>query len=254
MTTLSGVMETIDYREVLYSTYVSGHKKHTHERVSEDDKNRFLDYLEWCYGDWFVLSRSNPKVLDLGCGSGLILSLFERLGYRDIHGVDLSEEQVLIARERFPHVALANMFDYLKAQEGNSFDLVTGFDLVEHLTRSEMLYFFREVLRVLKPGGRLIIQMPNGDSPFSGAVQCSDPTHESLYTSTAYRHILFASGFDVLGFRERKPRPVGLKGYVRSFLWKCLRSLIKVAHYVETGAPSTNIYSRVFACCAVKPS
>lgn len=246
-------MESTDYREALYSTYVSGHKRHTHERVSEAEKARFLDYLQWCYGDWMLPSEQNPRVLDLGCGSGLILDLFKRLGYQDIHGVDVSAEQVAIARQQFPQVVEGDMFDYLEKTDPGSFDLVTGFDLAEHLTRSEMIAFFRAVLRILKPGGRMIIQMPNGDTPFAGAVFCSDPTHECLFTSTAYRHVLFASGFEVLGFKERCPRPVGAKGIARALLWKCMRNLIKAAHYIETGAPSTGIYSRVFACCAVKP-
>ena len=56
------------------------------------------------------------------------------------------------------------------------FDLVTGLDIVEHFTKDEVLDFLDACREALRPGGRLVLQTPNGESPFGGAVRYGDFT------------------------------------------------------------------------------
>ena len=58
-----------------------------------------------------------------------------------------------------------------------SFDLVVAFDVLEHVPPAEALAFLRALLRVLRPGGCVLLRFPNADSPFGLAHQNADVTH-----------------------------------------------------------------------------
>lgn len=106
------------------------------------------------------------RVLDLGCGGGL---LSEPLTHSGAHvtGIDISENALREARDH----ALAGglSIDYIRspAEElpfaGESFDTVVAFDVLEHVF--DLGRTISEVSRVLKPGGRLIYDTNNRTFP-----------------------------------------------------------------------------------------
>lgn len=235
-----------NYRSVLYSTYVSANKRHLYENVSERVRDRQVRGTIWSLKRWLPSQASNPRAVDLACGPGNVLAVFRRLGYSDFTGVDGSAEQVEVARRAAFEVVEGDVFEFLASEKAGSFDLITAFDLVEHFTRDEAISFLRLVHQRLRPNGSLILQLPNGDSPFAGAVYNSDATHEALYTAISLRHMLEACGFDDCEFMECGPVPLSFFGVVRYGLWRLVRTVIKGIHYIETGAPSTGVYTRNF--------
>lgn len=94
-------------------------------------------------------------VLDAGCGSGRVFQHRLAGRVRRVVGVDVTDE---------PR-ANANIDDALKANLGSlplldeTFDLVVMSHVAEHLTEPEAV--FRELARVLRPGGRLLLMTPN---------------------------------------------------------------------------------------------
>jgi 2-polyprenyl-3-methyl-5-hydroxy-6-metoxy-1,4-benzoquinol methylase len=76
----------------------------------------------------------------------------------------VSPEQVQISRQVVPMVHEEDAIDFLE-QNRAYFDLITGRDIIEHLQKPEVLHFLDAVLLALKPGGRLVLQTPNADSP-----------------------------------------------------------------------------------------
>jgi 2-polyprenyl-3-methyl-5-hydroxy-6-metoxy-1,4-benzoquinol methylase len=247
-------MRPTNYRSVLYSTYVSANKRYLYDAIGDDHaRERHLRSAIWSLREWLPPKAEEPRVLDLACGPGNLLAVFQRIGYADFAGVDASAEQVAVARRSFPDVVEDDVFAFLAREEEGEYDVITAFDLIEHFTRDEGIDFLRLVNRRLRPGGMLILQMPNGDSPFAGAVYSSDATHETLYTAVSLRHMLQACGFGECDFREYGPAPMSVAGVVRYGLWRMVRGGIKALHYIETGAPSTGIYTRTFRCRAFKP-
>lgn len=99
-------------------------------------------------------------LLDIGCGSGLLLHLARGRGFEP-HGMDISEQAVALARERY-------RIPVLQGKVGDDiwppgqFDFVTMFHVLEHLP--DPLAALRYVRRILKPDGHLIIQVPNVES------------------------------------------------------------------------------------------
>ena len=97
------------------------------------------------------------EVLDVGCGTGVNAAQIRRLGHRVI-GVDLSPTAVGAFHEGgFPGV-VADASGGLPF-DGDRFDLVFASEIVEHLVDGQA--FLRELCRVTRPGGTLLLSTPN---------------------------------------------------------------------------------------------
>ena len=97
------------------------------------------------------------KVLDVGCATGFFLDVASSAGW-EVHGVELSEYAAEVARGRFGE----HVFKGTLEQAGypdESFDVVTLFDLLEHVPDPRL--FLREVRRLLRPDGILLIVTPD---------------------------------------------------------------------------------------------
>ncbi|MCT7949799.1 methyltransferase domain-containing protein [Ancylothrix sp. C2] len=102
---------------------------------------------------------STIKVLDLGCGNGSLTHIIAQQGY-DVVGLDSSEQGITIAQQSFPECKFieADIYDQPPSDLLNTFDIVIGVEVIEHL------FFPKELVRYaqqcLKPGGSLILSTP----------------------------------------------------------------------------------------------
>jgi len=118
--------------------------------------------------------RSTWKALEIGCGPGRLMRPMSR-HFAEIHGVDVSDEMIALARERLrdtpnahPHVSdgasLAQFPD-------ESFDFVYSYAVFQHVPSREVIYaYMRETHRVLKTGGLARLQfngMPAAETSFN---------------------------------------------------------------------------------------
>ena len=105
-------------------------------------------------------NRTNPTILDVGCGSATLLGLLEPLGFR-VRGVDFSSEAANVAKvENGVDVTVGSLEEACFPDE--SFDIVTLFHVMEHVTNPRQV--LGEVARVLKPNGVVVLQVPNIES------------------------------------------------------------------------------------------
>jgi SAM-dependent methyltransferase len=101
--------------------------------------------------------RPGNTFLDVACGTGALVHLAKRAGLHAI-GVDISEVAVRIASNRVERAITVGAGEYLPFASA-SFDYVTNMGSLEHFV--EPLLGVREMMRVLKPGGRAFILVPN---------------------------------------------------------------------------------------------
>lgn len=101
------------------------------------------------------------RILDAGCGSGRVLDELARFG--DVVGVDLSSTAVAVAWARGHSVAKARVEELPFAD--STFDLVTCLDVIEHTP--DDLRALRELVRVTRPGGHLLVTVPAYQSLWS---------------------------------------------------------------------------------------
>ncbi|MFH8093007.1 MAG: class I SAM-dependent methyltransferase [Candidatus Aenigmatarchaeota archaeon] len=105
----------------------------------------------------------NEVVLDVGCGSGRFIRLLSSL-VKEIHGIDISEEALKIAKNMKIKNASLKKGSALKIPYGNNFfDKVICIDVIEHIRDDEKV--LKEIKRVLKKGGEGIIYFPKGFDP-----------------------------------------------------------------------------------------
>jgi ubiquinone/menaquinone biosynthesis C-methylase UbiE len=102
------------------------------------------------------------RVLDLGCGAGRTTIALSQKGF-DVLGIDLSETLLAVARERYPSLAFSDMDATALQLADRSFDAAVfsynGIDCI--YPRDARRTCFREVYRVLVPGGVFILSSHN---------------------------------------------------------------------------------------------
>jgi len=104
------------------------------------------------------LLDKGDRLLDIGCGDGT-LGYFAKNKYKEVYGVDISEEALKIAKKRDIIVEKVNLNEEKLPFENDYFDAVTCLDVIEHVFEPRDL--IKEINRVLKRGGILIISTPN---------------------------------------------------------------------------------------------
>jgi len=131
-----------------------------------------------------------PRILDVGCGTGANLLMLSQYG--DAEGVDISEDALAFCRER----GLANVklgaAEKLPYEDG-TFDLVTALDVVEHM--DDDLAGLREMRRVLRPGGRVLLFVPT--FMFLWGVQDDVSNHRRRYRLPELQRVLEQAGFEI---------------------------------------------------------
>lgn len=118
------------------------------------------------------------KTLDLGCGRGEWLELMVEAGFTPV-GVDLDADMLQACRERDLPVLQGDAIEHLAALDSNSHALISAFHVVEHVAFEQVRRIVSEALRVLKPGGLLILETPNPENiVVAGCNFYLDPSHK----------------------------------------------------------------------------
>lgn len=100
--------------------------------------------------------RSGDRILDAGCGMGDLMLHFPE---HETVGVDISDDYLEIARERGLDVHLCEIEEMIWIQE---FDMVLCTEVLEHVF--DLNVVVENLLRALKPGGHLIVRVPNEEA------------------------------------------------------------------------------------------
>ncbi|MBE3071767.1 MAG: class I SAM-dependent methyltransferase [Acidobacteria bacterium] len=103
-----------------------------------------------------VAGRPRPLILDCGCGTGANLSLIGEFGAA--YGFDLSQRGLAFA-SRSGHHRLARASIGAIPFPDASFDLVTSFDVIYALPETVEMAAVKEMHRVLRPGGALVLNV-----------------------------------------------------------------------------------------------
>src|SRR5918993_3994173 len=136
------------------------------------------------------VSDRRPRILDVGCGTGANLIMLSNYG--DAEGVDVSEDALAFCRERGLDKVRLGAGEALPYEDG-TFDLVTAFDVVEHM--DDDLAGLSEMRRVLRPGGRVLLFVPT--FMFLWGLQDEVSNHRRRYRLPELRRVLEQAGFKI---------------------------------------------------------
>lgn len=244
-------MTNPDYRARIYANYTT-EKMGFFLSYSEVEYARNSVPMQRRLNGWLPESLQ-AKCVDIACGAGQTLFMLHRAGYANIVGVDISPEQVQTARRIWPQVVEGNVIGYLRQHPGE-FDLVTGYDIIEHFRKDEMFELLDAIYAALRPSGRVILQTPNAESPWGTSQRYHDLTHELAFDPSSLKHALGLAGFGNFEARECGPYVHGLRSLIRTALWKVIWSTLALWNLGETGSLGSGIYTRVFIAKADRPA
>jgi SAM-dependent methyltransferase len=140
--------------------------------------------------------KTEGSLLDLGCSSGSFLSTFKD-GAWDLYGIEIEPKQADRARQLTPaHVFTGDLFDAPFGPE--SFDVVTGFHVLEHLDRPQER--LAKIYEWLRPGGILYLGIPNIASWEASLFKSywfglELPRHLYHYSPESLRRLTSSAGF-----------------------------------------------------------
>lgn len=124
-------------------------------RGSEKEiKNRLQVYIQ------YINKLPIYRCLDIGCGRGEWLELLVDKGY-DAVGLDINNDFIERCRSKGLNVKKQDALSYLKQCKDNSFDMISGFHIIEHINTDELNSIIEECNRVLTPDGIIIFETPN---------------------------------------------------------------------------------------------
>jgi len=198
----------------------------------------------------------NARVLDIGCGGGLFLSLLNQRG-ADVIGIELSDSRAQYARTK--HGLRIDKHpiesEYWQAGHANHFDAVTLWDVIEHVNYP--FETLRSAANALKIGGVLLIDTPCRDGfyhrfgeftyrlsggrfpTFLNAMYSAHLFgHKQIFSTIEMRSLFEAVGMEVIELRKFHELSFPYEFY--------LRKLFKSELFVRSSLPAVKLFFRVF--------
>jgi SAM-dependent methyltransferase len=139
---------------------------HPFSLVGRESLYKQLEKFDWNYktGKWeydkaIAHIPAAARVLDVGCGRGAFVKIAAQSGL-DPHGIELNTSAVEFAAGEGLSVSAELVGDHAR-KFPEAYDAVCSFQVLEHI--ADVRKFILDCMHALKPGGRLIIGVPNND-------------------------------------------------------------------------------------------
>ncbi len=162
-----------------------------------DKLGRFVDETETRLALGLFLPKKHQRVLDVGCGTGNFSLKLARLGCK-VTGIDLSKEMLARAKEKAGKEASEIDFRRMDVYDlqfpDNHFDGVFSMAAFEFVKEPQRAY--NEMLRVLKPGGSMLIGTINLDSKWGDLYLSEDVQKNSVFKYATFMTMEELKGLD----------------------------------------------------------
>jgi len=152
-----------------------------------DNRGGYYIAQKWEYDTALVDLRGRQKILEIGCGSGRFMTLAKDAGL-SVEGLEQNNEAISEAKRNGLRVREATVEDAAKQCPG-IYDAVCGFQVLEHVANPKE--FLDACCTLLKPGGLLLLAVPNQDSYVRHMVNPLDmpPHHMTRWTRETFRRM-----------------------------------------------------------------
>lgn len=157
-----------------------------------------------------TLNASGLPTADIGCGRGEWLNILKQQKLKTI-GIDLNALNVSLCKKAGHQALQTDGLNWLQQQPNDSLALISAFHVIEHLTFTQLNLLLTEALRVLAPGGMLILETPNPENLITGTTQFyTDPTHLHPLPPAFTEFMVNFKGFSDVKLHRLNPIPTEL--------------------------------------------
>lgn len=186
----------------------------TYNRIAEEYARRIYDELRHKPLDRQLLDRfaasvpdSAGVVCELGCGPGQVARYLQGRGLQ-VRGMDMSEEMLTHARQLNPGITFEPGDMRALPVKDNSWAGIVAFYAIVNLQSEEIPQVFREMIRVLIPGGQLLLSFHVGDDTLhveDNVWGCGVTLETTFFRVSTISDFLREAGFTIGEIIEREP-------------------------------------------------
>jgi SAM-dependent methyltransferase len=159
-----------------------------------DDLQRiewFKAYFSKNYLKYLTSYNKDISILEIGCGRGMLLNAISESGFNNLTGIDLSEGDVELGKQLFPHLKLdtCDLHDFLN-NSLKKFDVIILKAVLEHVEKPMIMDLLKRISLSLDKSGIVIIDVPDMDWFFASHERYLDFTHEVGFTAVSLHQVL----------------------------------------------------------------
>ena len=181
----------------------------------------------------------DARILEIGPGHGEALQYLVRSrGYVNLEAIDNSSEVIARCQQIAGVTAtLADAEAYLRDHAGR-YDLVLMYHVLEHFSRESVPVLLRLIKHALKPGGVVVIGVPNAAAPIIGAdQQYFDFTHQTAFSPWSLEQVLRIAGFTNVQVQSVWPPRGGVARAVQRCVQRSVIAVMRLYLRIFTGVP-----------------
>ena len=148
---------------------------------------------------WLAIELSakgkDARILDFGCGFGQNILALKRLGWSSVSGCDINPKALTHCASEGLDVFDITTLDLALDDRKGSYDIIYTTHVLEHIPVESVIETLSKLKQLLKPGGTIVVAVPNAQSYTNAYWRYEDFTHHILYTAGSLQYILLSAGF-----------------------------------------------------------
>ena len=149
------------------------------------------------------INNTEARILDIGCSTGALLSLFKSRGYHNLLGLDPSFSCVKVANELYDIPAIAG--DISSFSDSGTFDFIILSAVLEHLVDFE--YSMKKIQSLLSDNGLLFIEVPDAErfhERISAPFQQFSVEHINYFSKNSITNLLATYSFSIVEIKQNE--------------------------------------------------
>lgn len=189
----------------------------------------------------WIVSKLKPtdRIAELGCGTGwMITRPLLQLGY-DVHGYDLDSNSIAYGQQRLSELQLdpSRLHADDLAKHPNPLDVIIASEVFEHIPDSLLPGVFETVHRLLAPGGKLLVTVPNGYGWFEWEIAIYKRLRLDRFFESYPCRVLHQLKWEWLVRRTMDPHPNTLSPspHVQFFTQHAIETLLRRQGFIIRG-------------------
>jgi ubiquinone/menaquinone biosynthesis C-methylase UbiE len=205
--------------------------------VYKNDMSAFLLHVSHLKSYEFVLSFCKGKsVLDIGCNIGYGANILSPVS-KNVVAIDFDNKALDFARERFsaPNINFQHSEAQTLPYSDSSFDVVTSFQVIEHINQNDLPLYLNEIKRVLTKNGVAILTTPNRKLRLNPFEKPWNPEHFTEYSAKGFEKKLtkYFTNIEIFGLRAEKwiedvERDRIHKSLIKSYVMRPTKSILRL--------------------------
>lgn len=182
----------------------------------------------------------NARILDFGCGTGLLLRFLHQKGYTNLHGIDIDptgwDELKTITRSL---TRVDDAIGFLNSA-AERYDLIIAKDVIYYFDRKSIRRLIEALRSALQPQGTVYFEIFNGSTLTGPFVQYKDPGIELTLTEHSLKALIHDAGLKLVCIKGNATTVTGPVSFVFVIVNFWQRLWLRILYFSERGLDAQN--------------